>query len=121
MPTFTQVPPSIRSNLIWRLNEPNLLGSPVWQYPTETVTYTITVEGTNAPTSPSAVVYKGRTDVSSTVMPSGSASVSGQVITLKPATAMVANVDYSIVVTATVGGNVENRKLIVQCVDDKAV
>lgn len=121
MPTFTQVPPSVRSNLIWRLNEPMLLGSPVFQLPGESITYNITVEGSNAPTAPVATVYKGRTDVTATVMPAGSASVSGQVITLKPLTALVANSDYSVIIQATVAGNTEQRKLIVQCVDDKAV
>jgi len=121
MPTFTQVPPSIRTSLIWRLNDPAILGSPIWQYSGENLTYTLTVEGSNAPSSPSAVVYKGRTDVTSTVMPAGSASVSGQVISLKPLTALVANSDYSVIVTATINSNTEQRKFIVQCVDDKAV
>lgn len=120
MPTFTPVPPSNRTALIWKLNEPAIQGSPIWVYPGETVTITITVEGTNAPSSPSATVYKGRTDVSSTNMPSGSHSVSGQVITLKPFTAGVGNADYSVIVIATVAGNVENRKLVIQCIDPKA-
>lgn len=120
MSTFARVPASNRLELIWRLNEPEILGSPIWALPGETVTLTITVEGTNAPSSPSATVYKGRSDVTSTVMPSGSHTASGQVITLKPATAMVAGSDYAFIIQATVGGNTEQRKLIVQCVDDKA-
>ena len=120
MTTFARHPAANRLTLVWRLNEPEILGSPLWMLPGETLTLTITVEGTNAPSSPSAVVYKGRTDVTSTVMPSGTASASGQVITLKPLTATVAGSDYSVIVTATVGGNTEQRKLLVQVVDDKA-
>lgn len=121
MSTFTQVPPSIRSNLIWRLNEPNLLGSSIFAFPGETITLNIQVEGSNAPTSPTATVYKGRSDNSAINMPSGSHSVSGQVITLKPLTGLIANVAYSIMVTATIAGNIEQRKVVVECVDDKAV
>ena len=115
MPSFTAVPPSNRKNLIWRLNEPDILGSPIWQFEGETVTYTVTVEGTSAPSSPSATVYKNGTDVTSTVMPSGSHTASGQVITMKPVTALVAGSDYSIMLQATVGGSTELRRMVVQC------
>lgn len=121
MPTFTTVPPSNRTNIIHRLNEPNTLPPKIWMFPGETVTLNITVEGSNAPTSPTAAVYKGRTDVTSTVMPSGSHTVSGQVITLKPITALVGNSDYALMYTVTIAGNTEQRKIIIQCVDDKAV
>lgn len=117
MPSFSAIPPTNRTALLWKLNDAVI--AVVFQYPGETVTYNITVEGTNAPTSPTATVYKGRSDVTSTVMPSGSHSASGQVITLKPVTALVSGVEYSVMVTATVAGNTEQRKLIIICADDK--
>ena len=58
MPTFTPIPPSNRSNLRWKLNDPEISGSPTFQYPGESVTYTYTVEGSNAPSSPAVAAYK---------------------------------------------------------------
>ena len=109
-----------RTVLIWRFDDPVI--ATVWQYPTETYTYVIVVEGTNAPSSPGvAAVYKNGTDVVTTVMPSGTHTVSGQNITLKPLTLLTAGSDYAVIVNATIAGNTESRKLIVQCVDPKAV
>lgn len=49
-----------------------------------TLTYSLTWLGASTLASPSAKVYMNGTDVTSTVMPSGSHSVSGNVQTLKP-------------------------------------
>jgi len=119
MPSFTSPYTGKRTTLVWNLDYPEVIGSPIYQYPGATVTYTVTVAGANAPSSISAVVYKNGSDVTATVMPSGSHSASGQVITLKPLTALVANTDYSIIVTATIAGNTEQIKLVVQGTDPK--
>ena len=121
MPTFTAVPLSNRSVLIWRLREPELQGSPVWQFPGEIIPYEITVEGANAPSSPVVAVYKGRTDVTSTVMPTNTPTASGQVISTSALKLLTANSDYAVMITATIGGKTEQRKLVVRCADDKAV
>ena len=68
-----------------------------------TVTLACTFWGTV--TSPSALVYRKRKDVTSTAMPSGSASASGSVATLKPLTALVGGATYIVAVTGTVGGD----------------
>jgi len=119
MPTTPPPDSTDRSSLLWLFDEPVI--KTVWQYPTETYTYVILVEDTNAPSSPGATVYKNGTDVTATVMPNGTHTVSGQNITLKPLTALTAGSDYSVIVNATISGNVEVRKLIVQCIDPKAV
>ena len=119
MPSSPRPDSTDRTVLLWRFDESMI--SVIWQYPSETYTYVITVEGTNAPTSPTVVVYKNGTDVTATVMPTGSHTVSGQNITLKPLTLLTAGSDYAVIVNATIAGNTESRKLIVQCVDPKAV
>jgi hypothetical protein len=116
MPSFP-LPDSNRTNLVAQLSHPVIQGSPTFIFPGETYTFTITVLGSNAPTSPSAVVYQDGSDSTATNMPSGSASVSGQVITLKPFTLAVAGSRYSIIITFTLAGNVEQRQLVLDCVD----
>jgi len=111
------LPDSNRTNLIFRLNNPIIQGSPTFIFPGETYTFTTTVEGTNAPTSPGATIYQDGSDSTATNMPSGSHSVSGQVITLKPFTAGVAGSRYSILINATISGNIENRQLVLDCID----
>jgi hypothetical protein len=49
-----------------------------------TITYSYTWTGISSVSSPTATVYKDGQDITSTVMPSGSHSVSGNVQTLKP-------------------------------------
>jgi hypothetical protein len=122
MPPFGSVPPTNRLYLVWKLNQDEIQGSPIFAYPAESFALQILVLGTNAPSSPNVTVYKGRSDVTSTVMSSGSHSVSGQVITTKPVTAstLVANAIYTFMITATIAGNVEQRKLVVRVLDPKA-
>lgn len=107
-----------RDNLRWKDDEA-LIGI-VWQYTAERMSYKITVEGVNAPSDPSAIVYQNGTDVTATVMPSGSHSVNGQVITLKRLGFLWDRTDYSVIITATISGFVQNRELIVQCLDRRA-
>lgn len=70
-----------------------------------------TVDVTNwgdSPTSPSVVVknLNADTDVTSTVMPTGSPSVNGNVITLPTIKLLTKNISYRIEVKFTIGGNV---------------
>lgn len=74
-----------------------------------TVTLACTYWGTV--TSPSVLVYRNRQDVTSTVMPSGSHTVSGAVATLKPLTGLVGGSRYVVSVTGTVGGDVWVKKI----------
>ena len=92
-----------------------------YQASTETRVYTITTTNlVSAPQNPSAVVFDESVDedVTSTVMPSGSHSVSGDVITLKPLTSLTNNHSYKIWVTFVVGASTYKRYLIVKCIDE---
>ena len=85
----------------------------------ETRAYTITTTNlASNPTSPTAVVYDESVDldVTSTVMPSGSHSVLGDVITLKPLTALTKDHSYRVEFTFTVGNNIFERYFIVKCI-----
>ena len=82
------------------------------------VYFITTTELESFPTSPTATVYDesdNDTDVTATVMPSGSNSASGDVITLKPLTALTARHNYRIEVVFTVGSNIHNRYILVKC------
>jgi len=74
-------------------------------------TFTITCTYWGAVTSPTAAIYRNGTEVTSTVMPSGSHTASGSVATLKPLTALVGGAKYVIDVTGTVGGDVWVKKI----------
>ena len=84
---------------------------------TEEVTYTLTFPSTwGTPTSPSATVYSinettgALTNVTATVMPTGSASVSGQIVTLPEMKSLTADVLYRVVISVTSGTNVFTAK-----------
>lgn len=83
--------------------------SPLGLVEGSTVTLACTFWGTV--TSPSAIVYRKRKNVTSTAMPSGSNSASGSVVTLKPLTALVGGADYIINVTGTVAGDTHKKKI----------
>ena len=87
----------------------------------ETRTFAVVFHGVTAVTSPSALVYKNETDVTSTVMPSGSASASGNVATLKPITALIGGETYVVAVTATCDGDVRVVKHILPVLSPKTV
>ena len=70
-------------------------------------TYWAAVTGT-----PTCVVYKNGRSVTATVFPSGSISVNGTVVTLKPATGMLGGSRYVFAVTATVGSNTRVKKFM---------
>ena len=92
--------------------------SPVKLVEGESVTFTCTYWGT--PTSVSAKVYLNNSDKTSTVMPSGSVSISGNVATLKPATAMVGGNRYVFAVTGTVASETRIRKFVAIVAKDEA-
>jgi len=75
----------------------------------ETLVFTITTTNwASTPTSPTAVVYDESnldTDVTTTVMPSGSHSVATDVITLKPLTALTVDHTYRVEVKFVIGSN----------------
>ena len=83
-----------------------------------TINISATYWGT--PTTVSAVVYRNTTDVSSTCMPSGSVSITGNTATLKPLTAMTGGNRYVVAVTGTVGGEVHVKKMMLICSKDEA-
>ena len=92
----------------------------LYQSSSETKVYSITTTNVaSSPTSPTAVVYDesdNDTDVSATVMPSGAHSASGDVITLKPLTALTKRHSYRVEVVFTVGSNIHEFWFVVKCI-----
>lgn len=75
--------------------------------------YTITVDGvTSIAASPTAKIYKAGTDVTSTNMPTGSASASGNIITLPTIKNLVGGNVYVVVATFTGDGVKDIRKIM---------
>lgn len=73
----------------------------------EEITYTLDVTSWgSSPTSPSVVGKQAGADVTSTIMPVGSPSVSSNVITLPKIKSLTADLTYRVEVKFTVGGNV---------------
>jgi hypothetical protein len=70
----------------------------------EEITWAIVFTGATSISSVSVTVYQAGTDVTSTVMPTGTASVSGSTVTLPTLKSLTADLSYRIVVTATVDG-----------------
>lgn len=97
-------------NLNVTADSPIAIESPVKLVEGESITFSLTFW--DSVTSVSCLVYRNNTDVTSTVMPSGSTSVSGKVATLKPATALVGGARYVFSVTGTVAGNTRVRKFV---------
>jgi hypothetical protein len=123
MPSFTPPYTGKRTTLIWDLDQPWVLGGPIFQLPgtMESIAYTVTVKGSNAPASPAVdKVYRNGTDVESTVMPSGSSSASGQVITMPAMTALTPGSDYVIILQATINSQTYAVKIPVQCLEAKS-
>ena len=83
-----------------------------------TITYSITWQGASTLASPSSKVYMNGTDITSTAQPSGSASSSGNIQTLKPIAFQATHGDnyYVVAATCTVDGNVEIVKFKVKVV-----
>ena len=83
-----------------------------------TITYSISWQGASTLASPGATVYMNGTDITSTVMPSGSHSSSGNVQTLKPLAFQATHGDnyYVVAASCTVDGNSEIVKFKVKVV-----
>ena len=85
----------------------------------ETIVYSITTTAVaSTPTVGTVTVYDesdNDTDVTSTVMPSGSHSDSGDVITLKPLTALTIGHSYRVEVQFTAGSSTYECYMIVKC------
>lgn len=89
--------------------------SPIQHIAGESYTHSLTFLGATAVSSVTSVaIYRGTTDAVATHMPAGSNSVSGNVATFKPLTALVANTVLIVVFTCVVDGNTEIRKLRVE-------
>jgi len=91
--------------------EREIVESPATQGVDEEIAYTLTTTPWgSSPTSPVITAWDvtdgGRTDVMSTIFPSGSPSVSGDVITLQTCKDMVANTKYRIEIKFTCSGNI---------------
>jgi hypothetical protein len=78
---------------------------------TEGVSITLACTWWNTPSSVSAKVFKGTTDVTTTCMPTGSVSISGYVSSLKPITALVGGFKYVIAVTGTCNSDTHVKKI----------
>ena len=89
-----------------------LLESPMEIIAGESVTFSVEWLGATTLASPTAYVYFNNTDVTSSIMASGSHSVSGNIQTLKAITARTTEQGGSYVITieCTVDGNTERRK-----------
>lgn len=89
----------------------------IFQGEDEKIAYTLDVTNIgDSPTSPTVVVKDlsgGGTDVTSTVMPTGSASVSGNVITLPALTALTDGKNYRVEVKYTIDGNIFETPFLV--------
>lgn len=83
----------------------------------ESIAYTLDVSAIGSSPSSVSVVVKDVTNgtvVTATVMPSGAASVSGNVITLPPLTGLTAGVLYRVEVKYTISNNVLESYFYVQ-------
>lgn len=93
--------------------------SPKYMSTDERIAFKITTTNViSSPTSPSAKAYDESVgeDVTSTVYPSNSATVSGDVITLDLLRALTLNHSYRIEVKWTVGSNIYECFFIVKCI-----
>ena len=83
----------------------------------EIITYTLDVAAIGATPSSPVVVVKdvfGETTVTATVMPTGSPSVAGSVITLPPLKLLTAGREYRVEVKYVIGGNTLENYIPVQ-------
>lgn len=83
----------------------------------ESIVWAINTANRGTPTSPSVATVKNSagTDVKSTVMPTGSASVATTIISLPSLTALTAGERYEIRVLFTVSGNIQEVIINVDC------
>ena len=102
------------------INEREVQEGKQYQGVDESIAYTLDVSAIGSSPSSVSVVVKDVTHatvVTSTVMPTGSASVSGNVITLPALKLLTAGVLYRVEVKYTVGGNVLESYFYVQAAE----
>lgn len=97
-----------------KLTDTWAIESPLTRKEGITETFSLKVLGAGTLSSVSAKAYKKKVDVTSTVFPSGSVSISSNVATLKPATGFIGTSVYVIDVTGTEGGNVHVWSFIIK-------
>lgn len=78
------------------------------------IPYTIVFDGVTTVTVNQITVYKDGTDVTSTVMPSGSHTVAGNRMTMKPLTQLTYPGEYIVVMEVDVDGTDDAWKLKVR-------
>lgn len=105
-------------NVNFMIDKPYALETPIPVVEGESLTFACTYWA--APTSVSAKAYRNGQDVSATVFPSGSITISGNTATLKPATGFIGGGRYVIAVTGTVEGDVLVRKILLIVSKDEA-
>ena len=87
------------------------------QHSGESLVYKIDCSNRGIPTAPSVVSVKNNagSDVKGTVMPSGSATVSGLVVLLPSLTLLTAEDRYEVKVSMTIGGDTHIGIIDVDC------
>lgn len=105
--------PRMRTRLIAMQNTPYLYPNPYYVSAADELTFAVLFEGATSVSSPSVKAYKNRTDVSSTIFPSGSPSASSNVVTLPTAKAWTSGERYVIELVATVDGMILTKALSV--------
>lgn len=100
-----------------------VIESPISMIEGEIITYSLTWQGASSLSVPAVEVFRDGTDITTTAMPSGAHSVSGNVQTFKPLKALSGDgkKKYSVVIECIVDGNTERRKLIVTIVKPSEV
>ncbi|MDH5508405.1 MAG: hypothetical protein OEZ02_14380 [Anaerolineae bacterium] len=98
-----------------------IIESPLEMVEGETISYSITWQGADSVSEPTAVIYKGGEDITATAMP-GTHTVSGNIQSLPALTCGTADggLVYVVVVQALVDGNTERRKFNIKIVKDEA-
>jgi hypothetical protein len=101
-----------KTNSPW-INE----GVPVEQGENASVPWSVKWPSASTVASPTVKVYKKgtTTDVAATVMPSGSHTASGNLLTMKNLTALTGGESYIISITITVDGVVDEFFMAVRC------
>lgn len=93
------------------------LESPVSVIAGESITFSCTYPFATTVAAPASVkVYRGSSDVSATIMPSGSNTASGNVVTTKPATALTGGNVYIVSIVAVIdSGDSREKKIMLMC------
>lgn len=107
------------TQLTVNLNDVWALESPIERVEGITEAFSLLVLGAGTITNPSVVAYRNNALVTSTVFPSGSASASGNIITLPPAKSFTGTAVYVIPVTGTESGNIKVWKFKIKIQKDE--